>query len=105
MAAELETTIDELQDSRRRIVGVQEGVRREIASHLHGRVQGRMLVLRTPLARTRRRTDPTPEAEEQSNEVIGQLDDRIRNDITALSRRQYPSMLRDGLIPARGRLA
>lgn len=105
MAAELETTIEELQDSRRRIVGVQEGVRREIASHLHGRVQARMLVLRTQLARTLRRTDPSPEAEEQINEVIGQLDDLIQNDITALSRRLYPSILRRGLIPALESLA
>lgn len=105
MAAELESTIGELQESRRRIVGVQEGVRREIASHLHGRVQARMLVLRTQLARTLRRTDPSPEAEAQINEVIGQLDDLIQNDITALSRRLYPSILRRGLIPALQSLA
>ena len=43
---ELEAKVQELQSSRARIVAVQEGVRREIASHLHGRVQGRLLVLR-----------------------------------------------------------
>ncbi len=105
MAQELQTTINDLQDSRRRIVGVQEGVRREIATHLHGRVQARMLVLRTQLYRTMRRSDPSPEAEEQLNDVIGQLDDLIQNDITSLSRRLYPSILRRGLIPALQSLA
>jgi signal transduction histidine kinase len=105
MARELETTIGELQESRRRIVGAQESVRREIATHLHGRVQARMLVLRTQLYRTMRRSDPSPEAEEQLNEVIGQLDDLIQNDITSLSRRLYPSILRRGLVPALQSLA
>lgn len=105
MAQELQTTIGDLQESRRRIVGVQEGVRREIATHLHGRVQARMLVLRTQLYRTMRRTNPTPEAEEQINDIIAQLDDLIQNDITSLSRRLYPSILRRGMIPALQSLA
>ncbi len=105
MAQELQTTVDDLQDSRRRIVGVQEGVRREIATHLHGRVQARMLVLRTQLYRTMQRTNPSPEAEEQINAIIAQLDDLIQNDITSLSRRLYPSILRRGMIPALQSLA
>ncbi|CAN5516849.1 hypothetical protein BH23CHL2_BH23CHL2_05580 [soil metagenome] len=100
MARELQTTIADLQDSRRRIVSVQEGVRREIASHLHGRVQARMLVLRTQLYRMMQRTNPTPEAEEQLTTIIGQLDDLIQNDITSLSRQLYPSIVRRGMIPA-----
>ncbi len=105
MAQELQTTVGDLQESRRRIVGVQEGVRREIATHLHGRVQARMLVLRTQLDRTMRRTDPSPEAEEQISGIIAQLDDLIQNDITSLSRRLYPSILRRGMIPALHSLA
>jgi signal transduction histidine kinase len=105
MAQELQTTVDDLQDSRRRIVGVQEGVRREIATHLHGRVQARMLVLRTQLYRTMQRTNPSPEAEEQINAIIAQLDDLIQNDITSLSRRLYPSILRRGMTPALQSLA
>ncbi|MEZ4522740.1 MAG: HAMP domain-containing protein [Thermomicrobiales bacterium] len=109
MAAELQATIADLQDSRRRIVGVQEGVRREIATHLHGRVQARMLVLRTQLYRTMRGgsigSDSSPETEEQLQTIISQLDDLIQNDITSLSRRLYPSILRRGMIPALQSLA
>lgn len=105
MARELQTTIADLQDSRRRIVSVQEGVRREIASHLHGRVQARMLVLRTQLYRTIQRADPSPEAGEQLTTIIAQLDDLIQNDITSLSRQLYPSIVRRGMIPALQSLA
>ena len=106
MAGELQATIGDLQDSRRRIVGAQESVRREIAGHLHGRVQARMLVLRTQLYRMMRRTpEAAPEAAEQLNAIIGQLDDLVQNDITALSRRLYPSILRRGMVPALQSLA
>ena len=106
MAGELQATIGDLQDSRRRIVGAQESVRREIASHLHGRVQARMLVLRTQLYRMMRRApEGTPETGEQLNTIIDQLDDLVQNDITALSRRLYPSILRRGMIPALQSLA
>jgi signal transduction histidine kinase len=100
MARELQTTIGDLQESRRRIVSVQEGVRREIASHLHGRVQARMLVLRTQLYRTMRRHESGPDADGEMSGIIEQLDDLIQNDITSLSRRLYPSILRRGLVTA-----
>ena len=105
MAQELQTTISELQQSRRRIVSVQEGVRRDIASHLHGQVQSRMLVLRTQLYRMARRDDARSDDAAQLDEIVNQLDDLIQNDITLLSRRLYPSILRRGLIPALQSLA
>jgi signal transduction histidine kinase len=96
MAGELESTIQNLQESRSRIVGVQEGVRREIATHLHGRVQARLLVLRTQLARFMRSSGNNDDLEG----VVEQLDDLIQSEISDLSRRLYPSILRRGLIPA-----
>lgn len=100
MASELQSTVHDLQESRRRIVGAQEDVRREIASHLHGRVQARLLVLRTQLYRMSHNGASEPDADGQMSVVIEQLDDLIQNDITSLSHRLYPSILRRGIVPA-----
>lgn len=105
MAAELQTTIGKLQESRRRIVGAQESVRREIAAHLHGRVQARLLVLRTQLYRLMKGAETGPDTHQELSALIEQLDDLTQNDITSLSRRLYPSILRRGMIPALQSLA
>src|SRR5690606_28226401 len=41
-----------------------------------------------------------PDSEEQMSGVIEQLDDLIQNDITSLSHRLYPSILRRRIVPA-----
>jgi signal transduction histidine kinase len=100
MAEELQGFVGQLQASRRRIVQAQEGVRRDIAFHLHGRVQGRLLVLNARLHEVRQRADLPAEAARELGEIIGRLGELVEEDVSALSRRLYPAILRRGLAPA-----
>ncbi|MCX5999417.1 MAG: PAS domain S-box protein, partial [Chloroflexi bacterium] len=90
---------EELQISRRRIVMAQETVRRDIAQKLHGSVQNRLIVLLHNLtemehsASSDRLSAQLRELHQRLKEV---LDDHIR----PISRRLYPSILRQGLVPA-----
>lgn len=104
MAAELASVVEALQASRARIVAVQEAVRRDIASHLHGRVQGRLLVLRGRMQQlAQRHTDPDTKA--VLDDLIVDMDRLIVEEISRLSRRLYPAILRRGLVPALQSLA
>ena len=100
MAEELQGIVGQLQASRSRLVQVQEGVRRDIAFHLHGRVQGRLLVLNARLHAVRQQADLPAEAARELGEVIDRLGELIEQDVSALSRRLYPAILRRGLAPA-----
>jgi two-component system sensor histidine kinase UhpB len=97
--------VRELQASRMRIVRVQEGVRREIAAHLHGRVQGRLLVLRGRLLELQANAGLPAELPPYLNEVADSLALIVEEDLSTLSRRLYPSILRRGLVPALESLA
>jgi signal transduction histidine kinase len=98
---QLEARVRDLQESRGRIVNVQEGVRREIASYLHGRVQGRLLVLKARLQELLGEMGPSSgEPAQVLEEVVGHLDHIIQQEISGLSRRLYPSIVRRGLVPA-----
>ncbi len=99
MAGELQARVQDLQESRARIVTVQEGVRRDMAAHLHGRIQGRLLVLK---ARLQEMTDQQmPEnARSVLLEIVEQMGQVIQQELSGVSRRLYPSILRRGVIPA-----
>ena len=96
---ELEEQVQELQKSRARIVAVQEGVRRDIASHLHGRVQGRLLVLKGSMQELLNERNDLPETDQAWAEVIEKMDQLIQEELGPLSRRLYPAILRRGLVP------
>jgi signal transduction histidine kinase len=100
MAEELEGTVGQLQASRSRIVQAQEGVRRDIAFHLHGRVQGRLLVINSRLLAMQQRAGLPDEAARELGQLIDRLSELIDEDVSALSRRLYPAILRRGLVPA-----
>lgn len=100
MAEELQGIVGQLQASRSRIVQAQEGVRRDIAFHLHGRVQGRLLVLSARLLAMRQRAELPPEAGRELGEIIDRLSELIDEDVSTISRRLYPAILRRGLVPA-----
>ena len=99
-AQELQAKVQELQESRARIVVIQERVRREIASHLHGRVQGALLVLKSRLQEVVGEIGSLPEASQQLQGVVDDLEQLNMREISGLSRRLYPAMLRQGLVPA-----
>jgi len=98
---QLELRVRELQESRARIVNVQENVRREIAGYLHGRVQGRLLVLRSHLQELLRNPETLPDrAAQVVSDVVDHIDQMSQHELSGLSRRLYPSILRHGLAPA-----
>lgn len=105
MADQLEKQIGQLRESRARVVKVQEGVRREIASHLHGRVQGRLLALRGRLQQVSADQDLPGHAAESLREVVDDMGHVIQQEISTLSRRLYPAILSRGLVPALQSLA
>ena len=94
------TEVQALQDSRARIVTAQEGVRRDIAAHLHGQVQGKLLALRGYLQQLQGTERDSQETDQTLGKIIDGLGEVIRKDLSVLSRRLYPSILRRGLIPA-----
>ena len=92
---QLEKTVAELRDSRSRIVGAQEEVRRAIAEELHGHVQTRLMVLHMQLADAIRDTPELPEELRESLEKIAaDLDDLRENEIRQLSHRLHPSIIK-----------
>jgi nitrate/nitrite-specific signal transduction histidine kinase len=100
MADELQGMVEALQESRARVVTAEEGVRREIAAHLHGPVQGRLLALRAQIDQLAgSHTIPDEEATRLS--VIAEdMGEVIQREIAVLSRRLYPAIVRRGLIPS-----
>lgn len=97
---ELEANVQELQQSRARIVTVQEGVRRDIASHLHGRTQGRLLLSRTRLEKLLVKTAESSGDAETLREVINEIDQVIQQDLRVLTQQLYPSILSLGTVVA-----
>ena len=94
------TEVQALQDSRTRIVTAQEGVRRDIAAHLHGQVQGKLLALWGYLQQLQGTARDSQETDQALGKIIDGLGEVIRKDLSVLSRRLYPAILRRGLIPA-----
>ena len=90
---------EELQKSRLRILRMQESLRKEIAEQLHGTVQNRLIVLSHRLGEL----EQLASAKNLSAE-LRELRDRLRElidgPIHSISHRLYPSILRQGLIPA-----
>jgi signal transduction histidine kinase len=80
-------------------VTVQERLRRQIAAHLHGPVQGRLLALKAQLDELLRSDGIPPQASVDLRSVADEMGRVIQRDIARLSRRLYPSIVRRGLIP------
>ncbi len=99
MASELEARMAEIQESRRRIVTVQEGVRRDIAEQLHGPVQTQLLVLWHLLGETGKLLGAGKQAEAAQllNQVRGELQRLQDKEIRGLSHRLHPSIVRVGV--------
>ena len=95
---ELESTVTELQRSRRRIVDVQEEGRKAIAEEIHGPVQTKLFMLSIKLMDIVEMIDPSgDEAKSQLSEAIADLDDIRETDIRQLSHRLHPSIIMVGL--------
>jgi len=90
---------EELQQSRQRIVGVQESLRKEIAKDLHGAVQNRLIILLHRLIELQQRM-PQGELATEVGDIHSKLDDLLENHLRPIARRLFPSILRRGLVPA-----
>ncbi|HLF76417.1 MAG TPA: ATP-binding protein [Dehalococcoidia bacterium] len=100
MAAQIQELVSALQESRSRIVSSQERLQREIAGHLHGPVQGRLLALRAQIDEVTRRQGMSDEAAIILRSIVDQMGAVIQADIATLSRRLYPAIVRRGLTVA-----
>jgi len=90
---------EELQQSRQRIVGVQESLRKEIARELHGAVQNQLIVLLHRISELQQQQSLGDVANEL-DDIHNKLDDLLENHVRPIARRLFPSILRRGLIPA-----
>lgn len=90
---------DELQQSRQRIVNLQESLRKEIAHILHGKVQNKLIVLIHKISELENTSDKN-EIAKGLKELHQRLVQVLDNDIRSVSHRLYPSIVRQGLIPA-----
>ena len=90
---------EELQKSRLRIVHMQESLRKEIAEQLHGTVQNRLIVLSHRLGELGQLAS-AKNLSAELRELRDRLRELIDGTIHSISHRLYPSILRQGLIPA-----
>jgi len=98
-AIALATKAEELQQSRQRIVGVQESLRKEIARELHGSVQNRLIMLQHQLTGLQQKISQDELAAEV-DDIHQKLEDLLEWHVRPIARRLFPSVLRRGLIPA-----
>ena len=95
---ELSLANEELHHSRRRIVAVEESVRREIALRLHGSVQNRLIVL---VERLKKFVQDAPAGELATGlqDLVEEIGEPLQQDLRSITHQLYPSILRLGLIP------
>lgn len=98
-ATALAARAEELQQSRQRIVAVQESLRKEIAHELHGTVQNQLIVLLHRLKELQQQI-PQGELAMELSGVHQRLDELLEIHVRPMAYRLFPSILRRGLIPA-----
>ena len=103
---EIEQGLDELRESRHRLMVVHEQTKKQVAGLLHGRVQSRMIVLGHWLRECQDglRDGSTDVAE--GLEKVSKLLHEIRDqELRSITRQLYPSIIRTGLPSAVNSLA
>ena len=94
---------EELERSRTRVLAVSESVRKDIARHLHGSVQNKLILLLHRIDLLGQAAPSELNAEVRS--IREELEDLIENDVRKTSVQIYPDILRRGLVPALESLA
>ena len=101
-----EKGLEELMESRHRIMLIHEQTRKEVAGLLHGRVQSRLVVLGHWLKDCQGQLKEGPaqamESLEEANKLLREIRDQELRNIT---RQLYPSIIRTGLPSALNSLA
>ncbi len=88
-----------LNVSRQRIVKVQESLRKEIANEIHGSVQNRIILLMHKI-RELESASPGNQLVAELREVHKRMGDILNDHLRPISHRLFPSILRQGLVPA-----
>lgn len=96
--SDLSIAYEELLHSRRRIVAVEESMRREIALRLHGSVHNRLIVLVDRLKQFALDA-PAGELATGLNDLVEEIGEPLQKDLGSITHQLYPSILRLGLIP------
>ena len=103
---EYEKGLEEQRESRHRIMLVHEHTRKEVAGLLHGRVQGRMVVLGHWLKECQDRLKDGPyDVLERLDNAGKLLKDVMDQELRSITRQLYPSIIRTGLPSALNSLA
>ena len=101
-----ERSMEEMVESRHRLMQVHEQTRKEVAGLLHGRVQGRLVVLGHWLKECQNQLKDGPEdALEKLNEASKLLLEIRDQELRSITRQLYPSIIRTGLPSALNSLA
>jgi len=90
---------EEVQQSRQRIIAMQESLRRDIAQQIHGTVQNKLIILMHRLADLERSSLSEQMAAEVAD-LRQKLEEVVEDHIRPISHRLFPSILRRGLVPA-----
>ena len=89
------------QEIPRRLMAVQETVRREMADYLHGHVQSKLLALSMSLGNCQNLLSRDPD---QAHHMLGEIQQGLQKvqdeDLRQVSRQLYPAIIKMGLIPA-----
>jgi len=90
----------ELQQSRQRIVLMEESLRKEIAQQLHGTVQNKLIVLLHRVTELEQRATSQEKVAAELGNLRQALKSLLERDVIPISRRLYPSILRRGITTA-----
>ena len=103
---EYEKGLEELQESRHRMMLAHEHTRKEVAGLLHGRVQSRLVVVRHWLKECQENLkDALPEMTESLDKAADLLRGISDQELRSITRQLYPSIIRTGLPSALNSLA
>jgi signal transduction histidine kinase len=104
LRGELHGRLEEVEESRARIVRAGYEERRRLERDLHDGAQQRLLALGMKLRRVQRRVADDPEAARALDDVVDGVAEAVR-DLREIARGLRPGMLDDGLAPALADLA
>jgi two-component system NarL family sensor kinase len=97
LAAEART--EALRRASQRVVTAQETLRRDIALQLHGSIQNRLIMISHRLGMARNKVS-NEDANKEIQVIHQDLQTILEKDMRNISRRLYPSILRQGIVPA-----
>lgn len=97
--AEAQAKAEEVQRSRKRIIGMQESLRKDIAQQIHGTVQNKLIIIMHRLADLEKNYLSEQIAAEVAD-LRQKLEEVIDDNLRPISHWLFPHILRRGLVPA-----